>query len=51
MLNTEFENFHINFSNSDLSVNISSIYTRFLGYNLQSIPEGSVSQFFYLGPG
>ena len=51
MLKTEFENFHIIFSNSDFSVNISSIYTRFLGYNPHSLPEGSVSQIFFSGPG
>ena len=51
MLKTEFENIHINFSNSNFSVNNASIYTRFLGYVPNSLPEGSVSQNFYLGPG
>ena len=51
MLKTEFENIHINFSNSDFSVNNASIYTRFLGYVPNSLPEGSMSQNFYLGPG
>ena len=50
MLKTTFENYHINFSNSDFSVDIASICTRFLVYVLHSLPEGSVSQIFDLGP-
>ena len=46
MLKTKFENFHINFSNSDFSVDIASIGTKFLGYVPHSPPEGSVSQHF-----
>ena len=51
MLKTTIENYHINFSNSDFSVNIASICTKFLVYVLRSPPEGSVSQNFDLGPG
>ena len=50
MLKTKFENFHINFSNSDFSVDIASICTNILGYVPHSPPEGSVSQNFDLGP-
>ena len=50
MLKTKFENFHINFSNSDFSVDIASIGTNILGYVPHSPPKGSVSQNFYLGP-
>ena len=50
MLKTKFENFHINFSNSDFSVDIASICTIFLGYVPHSPPEGRVSQNFDLGP-
>ena len=50
MLKTEFENIYINFSNGDFSLNIASIYARFLGHVLHSLPEGSVSQNIYLGP-
>ena len=51
MLKTSFENYHINFLNSDFSVDIASIYTRFLVCVPHSPPEGSVSQNFDLGPG
>ena len=51
MLKTTFEKYHINFSNSDFSFNIASIFAIFLGYVLHSPPEGNISQFFYLGPG
>ena len=50
MLKTTFENYHINFSNSDFSVDIASICFKFLGYVLHSPPEGSLSQNFDLGP-
>ena len=32
MLKTTFENYHINFSNGDFSVDIASICFKFLGY-------------------
>ena len=51
MLKTKFENFHINFLNSDFSVNIASICAKFLVYVPHSPPEGSVSQNFDLDPG
>ena len=51
MLKTTFENYHINFSNSDFSVEIASICFKYLGYVSHSPPEGSVSQNFDLGPG
>ena len=51
MLKTTFENYHINFSNSDFSVDIASMCFKFLGHVLHSSPEGSVSQNFDLGPG
>ena len=41
----------LTFSNSDFSVDIASICTKFLGYVPNSTPEGSVSQNFDLGPG
>ena len=50
MLKTTFEQYHINFSNSDFSLNIASIFANFLGYVHHSPPEGSVSQNFDLGP-
>ena len=50
MLKTKFENFQINFSNSDFSVDIASIGTKFLGYVPHSPPEGIVSQHSYLDP-
>ena len=50
MLKSTVENFHINFSNSDFSVDIVSIYSKFLGYVFHSPPEGTVSQNFDLGP-
>ena len=51
MLKTTFENYDINFSNSDFSVDIAPICTKFLVYVPHSLPEGSMSQIFYLGPG
>ena len=51
MLNTTFEQYHINFSNSDFLLDIASIFAKFLGYVLHSPPEGSVSQNFDLGTG
>ena len=51
MLKTAFEKYHINFSNSDFSLDIASICTKFLVYVSHSPPEGSVSQNFDLGPG
>ena len=50
MLKTTFGNYHINFSNSDFSVNIVSICFKFLGYVPHSPPEGSMSQNFDLVP-
>ena len=49
MLKTTFEQYHINFSNSDFSLDIASISAKFLGYVLHSPPERSVSQNFDLG--
>ena len=37
------------FLNSDFSINTSSISSKFVGYVVDSLPEGSVSQNFYLG--
>ena len=51
MLKTTFEQYNINFSNSDFSLDISLIFAKFLGYFLHSPPEGSMSQNFDLGPG
>ena len=51
MLKTTFENYHINFSNSNSSVDIASICFKFLGYDPHTPTEGSVSQNFDLGPG
>ena len=51
LLKKTFENYYINFSNSDFSVNITSICTKFLVYLHYNAPEGSVSQNFNLGPG
>ena len=51
MLKKTFENDHINFSNSDFSVDIASICFKFLGYVPHSPPEGSLSQTFDLDPG
>ena len=50
MLKTTFEQNHINFSNSDFSLNTASIFAKFLGYVLHAPPEGSMSQNFDLGP-
>ena len=49
MLKTTFENYDINFSNSDFSVDIALICTIFLVHVPHSPPEGSLSQ--NLGPG
>ena len=51
MLKITFEQYHIDFSNSNFSLDIALIFARFLGYVLHSPPEGSVSQNFDLGPG
>ena len=51
MLKTKFRNFHINFSNSDFSVDSASICTNSFGYVPHSPPEGYVSQNFDLCPG
>ena len=51
MLKTTFEQYHINFSNSNFSLDIALIFAKFLGYVLHSPPEGSVSQNCYLGTG
>ena len=51
MVKTTFVNYHINFSNSDFSVDIALICFKFLRYVLHSHPERSVSQNFDLGPG
>ena len=51
MLKTTFENYHINFLIRDLSVDIASLYTKFLVNVPHSPPEGSMSQNLDLGPG
>ena len=51
MLKTIFEQYHINFSKSGFSLDIASIFAKFLGYVLHILPEGSMSQNFDLGPG
>ena len=48
-LKTIFQNFHINFFNSDFSVNNESNVTRLIGHGLCTIPEGSASQNCNLG--
>ena len=50
-LKTTFEQYHINFSNSDFSLDIASISAKFLGYVLHSPPERRKSQNFDLGLG
>ena len=47
----KIENFHINFLNSNFSVDIASIGSELFGYVPHSPPEGSVSQNIDLGPG
>ena len=51
MLKTTFEQYHINFPNSDFSLDIALIFAKFLGYVLHNPPEGRLSQNFDLGPG
>ena len=51
MLKSTFENYNINFSNSDFPVDIASICVKFLLYVIHSSLEGSLSQNFDLGPG
>ena len=46
-----FQNFDINFLNSDFSVNNESKVTKLIGHVLCITPEGSVSQNFDLGFG
>ena len=41
-----FENYYINFLNSDFSVDIASIWTKFIVYLPHNALEGSVSQNF-----
>ena len=48
---TTFENYLIDFLNSDFSVKYTSTCGKFLGYVPHSVLEGSVSQNFDLGPG
>ena len=48
-LKKKLENLHINFSNSDFTLNIASISAKFLGNVLHSITEGMVSQNFDIG--
>ena len=50
-LKTTFQNFHINFLNSDFSVINALNTTKFLGHALCSPLEGRVSQNVDLGPG
>ena len=50
-LKTIFQNFHINFLNSDFSVNNESNVTKLTEHVLCITPEGSVSQNFDLGLG
>ena len=51
MLKTTFENTILIFSYSDFSLDIASIFAKFLGYVLHSPSEGILSQNFDLGPG
>ena len=50
MLKTTFENYHINFSNSDFSVDIASICFKFLGYVPHSPPREACLKKKDLGP-
>ena len=50
MLKTTFQQYYINFSNSNFLLDIASIFVTFLGNVLYTPPEGSVSQNFDLGP-
>ena len=49
-LETKPENLHKTFLNSDFSINIYSIFAKFLENVVDSLPGGSVSQNFDLGP-
>ena len=51
LLKKTFENYYINFSNSDFSVDIASICTKVFVYPSHNPTEGSMSQNFDLGPG
>ena len=42
--------FHVIFLNKDISIIIADIILRFCILVLHILPEGSVSQIFYLGP-
>ena len=42
--------FHVNFLNKDISIIIADIILKFCMAVLHVLPEGSVSQIFYLGP-
>ena len=50
-LETIFQNFHINFLNSDFSLNKESNVTKLIGHVLCITPERSVSQNFDIGLG
>ena len=50
MIKTTFENYHFFFLNSDFSVDIASICTKFLVYVPHSPLEGCSSQNSDLGP-
>ena len=49
-LKNKLENLHINFSNSNFSLNIASISAKFLGNVPHSGTEGTMSQHFDIGP-
>ena len=42
--------FHVIFSNKDISITVADIILKFCILVLYILPEGSVSQIFYLGP-
>ena len=48
-LKKKLENFHINFSNSDFSLDIALIAAKLLGYVPHCGTEGSMSQNFDIG--
>ena len=43
-------NFHVIFLNKDISIIVADIILKFCMVVLHILPEGSVSQNFYLGP-
>ena len=51
MVKTKLENFHINFLNSDFSVDISLISAKSLGNVPNNPPQEYISQNYDIGPG